>query len=39
MYDVLKMSEIGEKIYFKDLLLKSGDDNDLGKIFHVGNFK
>ena len=39
MYDILKMSEIGEKIYYKDLLLKSVDDHDLGKTFHVGNFK
>ena len=39
MYDILKMFEIGERIYFKALLLKSGDDHDLGKIFHVRNFK
>ena len=39
MYDILKMYEIGEEICFKALLLKRRDEHDLGKIFHVGNFK
>ena len=39
VYDIMKKFDVGDEVVFKAILLNSNRENDLGRIFHVRNFK